>query len=187
MKSWAIVALFVALGLMPGRLVGQVEGRQATAADKGETEVASPMLLEIPLGGDEGRKPLTDPEVTGRTFYGTKTFVCDKARVARVLVRKEALKKGRLRLVIQPTLTTEWMRQDIDLTVSLIADGKEVRKQTWDDLTIGSDTSSAAKMGAMWASSTKSPAAEFDFQEGEFEALFGSGDPPKVRIVVDIQ
>jgi hypothetical protein len=143
------------------------------------------MLLDIPLGEGPG-KSLGDPSVNGRTLYGTKKFVCDKARVPKITVLKKARRDGSIDFEVTPTITSEWPRQDIDLKIAMVFEGKELQAKTWDDLTVGADDSVANKMGAMWASSSKRPIATFSFKKGEFENLF-QGAGPVLRIIVDIQ
>jgi hypothetical protein len=166
----------------------QVSARQATppeATGEESVEIPDPMLLDVPLTGGAG-KSLADPSVNGRTLYGTKKFVCDKARVPKITVLKKPRRDGGLDLEVTPTVTSEWPRQDIDLKVAIVMDGKELQNKTWDDLTVGADDSAANKMGAMWASSTKILTAVFRFKKGEFESLF-EGSGPTLRIIVDIQ
>jgi hypothetical protein len=76
------------------------------------------------------------------------------------------------------------MRQDIDLTVALLAaDGKEVGKRIWDDLTIGSDKYSMFVFG----SQSKSPKLEVKLSESDLAALYADGAAPSLKIIVDIQ
>jgi hypothetical protein len=94
---------------------------------------------------------------------------------------------------VTPTLTSGWPRQDIDVTVALVAAGKEIQKKTWDDLTVGADGSTANKLSALSpvagfaGSSTKHPSAVFSFKPGELEALFAGAEAPRLRIILDIQ
>lgn len=181
-----LLALPLAALAVSGPARSQVEARQAEPADlqaELSVEVADPMLLDIPLSGKG--KPLSDPSVSGRTYYGVKQFVCDKARVTKVSVTKKLRGKG-WELEVTPTVTTEWPRQDIDLKVAIVSQGKEVQAKIWDDLTVGTEEGAAYKMGAVWASSSKRPTATFRFKEGELEKLF-EGAGPVLRIIVDIQ
>ncbi len=192
------------LGLMliavASPLFSQVEVRQAKPEDLAppgaapDQKVPNPMLLEMTLGartdGKIERKSMADVAYgQTRTFWDTKNFVCDKARVARVQVTKREGRKGMVELEVSPFLTTEWYRQDVDLTVALVSDGKEINRETWDDLTIGSDKNAANKMGCLvcGASSSKSPKAVFKLKEEQFASLFSDGRAPSVRIIVDIQ
>jgi hypothetical protein len=187
------MVLLIFLAASPG--FAQTQARQATPEDLGQEpdvteEVNDPMLLEISLGGDEKRKPLGDPGVTGRTYYDQKRFVVDKARVPKITVTKRPGKKGRLVLEVAPTITTGWYRQDLDVTVAVVgADGKVVKQVVWDDITVGRDDSWANKMGA-WAAgaaSTSRRTAELEFEPGEFEALFLDGKAPSLRMILDVQ
>jgi hypothetical protein len=192
-----LVSVFVASS-MP--LYSQVEVRQAKPEDmaapgtESDQEMANPMLLDLPLGarvdGKVQRKPMNEVSFgQTRTFWETKRYVCDKARVARVQVTKRQGRRGTVELEIAPTLSTDWYRQDIDLTVALVSNGKEIDRKTWDDLTIGSDKSAANKMGCLvcGASTSKSPKVLFKLREEEFAAMFGDGRAPIVRVIVNVQ
>jgi hypothetical protein len=52
-------------------------------------------------------------------------------------------------------LRTTYYRQDVDLTVAVSSGGKDVRKQLWNDLTIGTDDNLANKLGVWAAGSVK--------------------------------
>jgi hypothetical protein len=186
--------IFAALVLVGLPVLAQTTARQATPEDLGQNpgeesvEVPDPMVLEIGLGGDDKKKPLGDPGVTGRSYYAQKKFVCDKARVPKVTVTKRSGKKGTLQLEVAPSIATDWFRQDIDVTLAIVDEGKEVRKVVWDDLTVGKDDTWANKAGLLvsGASSTSLRKQLFDFKPGEFEALF-EGEAPLLRIILDIQ
>jgi hypothetical protein len=179
---------------IPATVAAQVTARQATPTDvAGEEtiEINDPMLLDVPLQGATG-KLLSDPSVAGRTYYGTKQYVCDKARVPKITVVKKPRRDGGLDLEVTPTITSGWPRQDIDIKLAIVSGEKELQSKTWDDLTVGADDSTANKLtglspvAAFAASSTKRPIAVFSFKKGEFEALF-EGEGPKLRLILDIQ
>ncbi len=187
------IALLTFLAASP--VFAQAQARQATPEDLGKEpditeEVNDPMLLEISLGGDEKRKALGDPDVTGRTYYDQKRFVVDKARVPKITVTKRPGKKGRLVLEVAPTITSGWYRQDLDVTIAVVGtDGKVVKQVVWDDLTVGREDSWANKMG-VWAAGAASASrriAELEFEPREFEALFSEGKAPLLRMILDVQ
>lgn len=102
----AILATILLLVAAPA--FAQVAARQAEPSEvQGEpsVEVADPMLLDIPMTGKG--KPLSDPSVSGRTYYGVKQYVCDKARVTKITVTKKPTRTG-WDLEVTPTVTTEW-------------------------------------------------------------------------------
>ena len=190
-----IISMALLTVLIASPVLAQAQARQATPEDLGKEpdvteEVSDPMLLEISLGGDEKRKPLGDPGVTGRTYYDQKRFVVDKARVPKITVTKRPGKKGRLVLEIAPTITSGWYRQDLDVTIAVVgADGKVVKQVVWDDLTVGREDSWANKMG-VWAAGAASASrrtAELEFEPREFEALFSEGKAPLLRMILDVQ
>ena len=184
-----VLWLIVVVALLPAfPLLAQVEARQGTREEElipGEkpplTEVPSPMVLEVAL---EKAKLHSRPIDSVWTTRDTAKFVCDKATVTHIQVGKKRGRKGQVLLEIAPMLRTDWMRQDIDLTVALLAaDGTEVGKRVWDDLTIGSDKYSMFVFG----SQSKSPKLEVKLSESDLAGLYADGDAPRLKIIVDIQ
>ena len=120
--------------------------RQATPSDIATEpalkEVPSPMLIDIWLGTGSSptgkpRKAFNEtPAGTTRAYNDATGYVCDKARVGVVLLRREE-HRGNTRVTATAALSTEWLRQHVNLTISLMSDGKEVKRQRWDDLVIG--------------------------------------------------
>lgn len=180
--------LLLSLLLSASSLTAQVTARQGTPEEErlpGEasplTEVPSPMVLEINLAAAKLHLRPIDSVLTNQE---TAKFVCDKATVPQVQIRKKRARKGKVLLEIAPLLRTDWMRQDIDLTVAfLAADGKELGKRVWDDLTIGNDNYSMFVFG----SQSKSPKLEVQLSEEELAALYADGAGPSLKIIVDIQ
>jgi len=150
------------------------------------TEVQSPMQLEIPLGATAKRKSLLEHDKVPLISNETEAFTCDKARVRIVQVWHKKRRGGMAEVKIIPTIATDYYRQDIDLTVALVSDGKVVREKSWQDFTIGRDSAAGAFWVAM-ASHTKSPEAAFDIPEKELAAMFDGGKAPVARIVITIK
>lgn len=150
-------------------------------------EIASPMLIEVSLGATPKRKSLRDVQ----TWVATETgnYSCQRARVRVIEVRKEE-KRGKVTLRVLPSLVTQQRRQDMDVTVSVFSDAKEIRTKSWESLTIGDDNSlanrSGSTIGAFMASTSKTPEADFEFTSQEFVALFGPDRAPSVRVVIKI-
>jgi hypothetical protein len=178
----------VVASLLVSPAFSQVKARQGTPEEETvgregppQTEVPSPMVLEIAL---EDAKLHLRPADSIWATHDTANFVCDKATVTYVQVGKKRGRKGQVLLEIAPMLRTDWMRQDIDLTIVLLAaDGAEVGKRTWDDLTIGSDKYSMFVFG----SQSKSPKLEVKLSEADLAALYANGAAPSLKIIVDIQ
>lgn len=190
----SLARLIFLICAVPATAHAQVEARSATPEDLGQkveetVSIQDPMVLEISLGGDDKRKPLSAPGVTGRTYYEQKKFVVDKASVPKVTVTKRPGKKGGVLLEVAPSIKTGWFRQDLDVTIAVVQGGREVKKVIWDDLTVGREDSWANRAGmlAAGASSTSHRMAELAFGAGEFEALFAEGEAPKLRIILDVQ
>jgi hypothetical protein len=143
------------------------------------------MLLEVKVVPVQFTSPqvLKQRETTWSTTQ-TARFVCDQARVERVSVTRTRRRGDKVLVEVTPQLATTWFRQDVDLTVTLLrADGTEVAKRTWDDLTIGNQAGS----GLVFGSSTKRPTLEIEMNDRDFLALFADDQRPTVRVIVDIQ
>jgi hypothetical protein len=74
-------------------------------------------------------------------------------------------------------LSTDWVRQHTNLTVSLVSGGKEVRHERWDDLVIGATKGAAASALGTFAmgigtSHSKAPTIEWELTSAEWEALW---------------
>jgi hypothetical protein len=191
------------LGLALSGLPLSAQVRQATPADTAPPpaanvlkEVPSPMLIEFSLGAGNtpSGKPRASfleskPEVT-RAYSEGAGYVCDKARIPVILVRREE-HHGSTTLEVTPSLSTDYLRQDVNLTVMLLSQGKEVRRQFWDHLTIGAQKGAAvtalgqSAMG-IGTSHSKAPTASWSLTGPEWEALWKDGTP-SVRVVLDIQ
>lgn len=175
-------------------LFAQVEARQATPDETGkstQTEVPSPMLLEVPLAGNgtPGKPHVVDlPKDRTRLIKDTAAYVCDQMTVQSVSLRKRPARKGLIELVVTPTLTTEYYRQKVEVAVWLMNGEKEVR--SWkDQLVLGMSAGDIIGGGALGAANPdKSESPEivwsFDSEERMREEI-GSPDS-KLRLVITI-
>ncbi len=191
-KHVMLGALLLLVSLGPSH--AQTEARQATPeevakAERGPQaaalqEVPNPMLLEVKLGvGGFGPRVTALEAGSPKQWFTTSTakFVCDRARVQRVAVKRLSGSKKKVNLEISPTITSEWYRQDIDVTMTVeTADGEVLARRIWDDLTIGNG-------GGPYSGGTKSPDLKFSLPPGRFEELFSAAEPPILRMIVEIQ
>jgi hypothetical protein len=74
----------------------------------------------------------------------------------------------------------------VNLRVTLVSHDREVASKAWEELTIGDDKSAAARMGALWSSSSKSPDAELRLKRDSWDKMFAEGTAPVVRVVLAI-
>lgn len=182
---------------------GGVEVRQGTAADLSHpvrTEVHSPMVIQATV---QPMKPGLRDKILSLDIKGTDLYVCDKAHVARLAVSRRPRPLGgdskrpmldevnvwprgaAMVYIVTPTISTEYFRQDIDLTITAATQSGEVlATRTWDDLTIGADNA-ASKMGVWGSSSTKSPKLVVPVNEVQVERF--EAEPFLVKIVIEIQ
>jgi len=192
--SKAFLLLTLALAMSSPTAFAQVEARPITeqeakqiagVKDSGQTEVQSPMLLEVRVSpGQFTSTSVAKQNPNVWTTYETAEFVCDKAVVRAVRLKRTLKRKDKVLVEIIPEVATDWFRQDIDFTVVFLAsDGRELGKRTWEDLTIGNDAGGALIFG----SSTKSPTLELEMKREEFLQLFVDDQRPMIRIVVAIK
>jgi hypothetical protein len=181
-------------------LRAQVEARQATPEEVSkaaqtkpatQTEVPSPMLLEVPLAGNgtPAKPHVVDlPKDRTRVIKDTAAYVCDQMTVQSVSIRKRPAKKGRIELVVVPTLRTEYYRQKVDVAVALMDGEREIR--SWkNQLVLGLSAGDIIRGGALGAANpdkAESPEIvwSFDSEEQMREQIGSPG--AKLRIVVGI-
>jgi hypothetical protein len=186
-----------------GTASGGIEVRQGTPADLSHplrTEVPNPMVIQaiVPV-----MKPGLRDKIPTLDIKGTDLYVCDKAHVTRLAVSRRPRPIGgdsrrpmldevnvwprgaAMVYVIAPTISTEYFRQDIDLTITATTQSGEVlATRAWDDLTIGADNA-ASKMGLWGASSTKTPKLVVPITEAQVERF--EAEPFLVKIAIEIQ
>jgi hypothetical protein len=64
----------------------------------------------------------------------TSRYVCDQARVEHITVRKTTDRRREVLIEVSALLSSAWMRQDVNLTVSLIVNGKVVKSDEFRSL-----------------------------------------------------
>jgi len=151
---------------------------------EGMTEMKSPMLLELKVPAADFTSA-TVAKMKQRSWATTATskFVCDKAVVKSVELKDTIHRRGRATIEVKTQIGTTWFRQDINLTLALLAaDGHEVGKKTWRHLTIGNDWGSLLVFG----SHTKQPTLKIKMPQTDFIKLFGDNQDLTIRVVVDI-
>lgn len=178
-------ALFAQVTASP---ISEKQAKQLEAPKKGSeglTEMKSPMLLELKVPSVDFASAAVakvNPRFWGTT--GTSKYVCDKAVVKSVEIRDTLHRRGRATIEVKTEVGSKWFRQDIDLTVALLAaDGHEVGKKTWRSLTIGNDWGSLLTFG----SHTKTPTLKIKMAQSNFLKLFANGQNPKIQVILDIK
>jgi hypothetical protein len=113
------------------------------------TEVQSPMKLTIPLGADEKHASVVDLQVNhSRRFTDTAQFVVDRMHVTEVRVGKRLDRKKHEELLITAYLVTEWFRQKIDVSLTVLGSGREA--WSWKDrVVLGMKASDVIGGGAL--------------------------------------
>lgn len=174
--------------------LAQVQARQATPEDErarasavGERvreEVASPLYLEVPLRTEGGTSVLQLFKIGSGVWSTDETdaFVCDRAHVSQVEVRSTRARRGAYALSVGATFKSGWFRQDIDVTIQLLApDGSVIAARTWDNETIGNDAPVIA------AGFTKTLRVDAKVSSADLDRWAAEAEPAKVTIHMAIQ
>jgi len=140
------------------------------------------MQVEVSLGADvdgrgQARLPFDQqPLGKARTYQEVDHFVCDRARVHMLTVKKIKESADEVAIESSLDLVSEWPLQDIDLTLFLVSkDGQVIARKFWNDLRIGA-----------WSRHSL-PNAQFKIPSARWRELFSADSAPLLRIVVDIQ
>jgi hypothetical protein len=182
---------------------GLLDVHQGTAADLSRpvrTEVPNPMVIQAIVPAMKAG--IRDKTLTLQ-IRGTDLYVCDKAHVAQLTVSRRPRPLGgdpreamlddvnvwprgaAMVYIVAPTISTDYFRQDIDLTITATTKGGEVlATRTWKNLTIGSDNT-ASKLGLWGASSTKTPKLIVPVSEAQIERF--EAEPILLKITIEIQ
>jgi hypothetical protein len=197
MKSKLLTCL--SLLLLPAVLHAQMSARQATGEEAKQakqaapqTEVPSPMLLEVSLAGDGSSKPhIVDmPFDRTRLLRDTAAYVCDKMTVDSIALKRRKARKGKIELVVMPTLRTEHYRQKVNVSLALLgAEGKELRSWVKRSAVLGLSAGEVIGGGAIGMANpgkTWSEEVVWEFEsEEQLREQLGTPDA-KIRIVTGI-
>lgn len=192
LKGLALSGVVLVMSVSVGALA-QTEARPATAEEiaaqnraagtENLTEVPSPMVLEVVLPGHATPRGILDLKPGSQeTWFSSSMakFVCDQARVRQVRVRRDWGSKKKAELEISATLTSGWYRQDVDLSMELLAsNGAVLGKRKWQDLTLGNNA-------GPYSGDRKTQTLRLEIPMEVFEREFGSDSPPTLKIMVAI-
>jgi hypothetical protein len=151
--------------------------------DPTHQEIASPMLLEVSLGATAKRKSIMDMDAK-HAWVATETaaYSCRSVRVRFIQIwRAEQDKRVYLRVV--PVLS-DHDNFDVNVVVSIVSDGKEIRSGDLPDRSRMMVNSLLAGRGLF--DTSVNPATDFEFSKEEFAALFGPDRAPSVRLVISV-
>jgi len=167
--------------------LGQVTASQApTPAPQQVTEIC-PLQLDVDLAKATavgGQSFIKMPE-KGGIVMPTSRYVCDKARVQSITVRKEKDRKREVLLNVSALLSTEYVRQDVNLTIQLLVNGEVKQTEQWRSLTIGTNQGAAAYI-PFGGSSPKVREGKWWIKRADFDSWFGEGSKPSVRVMLEV-
>jgi hypothetical protein len=186
-SSFQRFALVGAL-LVAAPTLAQVTATQApTPLPEQLTEIC-PLQLDFDMTKSaEGGTFIRAPEGASLSTSSTSRFVCDKARVQSITVTKEKDRPREVLLTVSALLSSSWMRQDVDLTVSLLVNGEVKKSEQYRSLTIGDPNTNWASRNVSFAgSSSKTRGIRVWVKRSDFNAWFGEGSKPSVRVVMAV-
>jgi hypothetical protein len=148
-----------------------------------------PLQLDIDLHELEGAAGHTIASMPAGGFLSTNTgqHVCDRARVATISFKKETDRPREVLITIDALLSSEWMRQDVDLTVSLLVNGEIKKTEEFRALTIGDPNANWAARNISFAgSSSKTRGLRFWLKRAQFNEWFAPESKPSVRVTMAV-
>ena len=166
-------------------VAGQVTAKQAPTPVSLDQEIC-PLQLDFDLSPHLAKLREAPP---GRAVVSapTSTYVCDKARVENITVRKATDRPREVLLEVSAMLSSKWMRQDVNLTVSLLVNGQVVKSEQFRSLTIGDPNANWAARNVSFAgSSSKERGLRFWIKRAQFNEWFGPASKPVVRVVMEV-
>jgi hypothetical protein len=193
MKPVAIVA---GLALAASAALAQIEARTATPDEvqaietgrpgaQGDVPMKSPVLLEIPLKSKSGLPAPLWMQQSKSQLWATQEasrYVFDRARVTQVMMRHKKPGKAVVAVDVSVQIKSEWFRQDLDVTLTLLGlDGKVLGRRFWDDETVGNDS------GLTFGGRTKTLHLEAKVQRAEWDLWMAGVGAPTLRILAEVQ
>lgn len=138
-------------------------------------EITSPMLIEVSLGATARRKSFQELEAK-HPWIATETnkYICQQVHIRMIEAWREE-NRGKVKLHLVAALLSDGSPKDVDVTLSVVSDGKEIRRMSWHEFTADPVTRHP-----------RNPETDFDFSSQEFAALFGQGRTPSVRVVLNV-
>ncbi|MEM7049599.1 MAG: hypothetical protein AAF604_08070 [Acidobacteriota bacterium] len=180
----------VLAGFLSIQALAQIEARTATPEDakvsQVQQEIASPMLLDLPLAGDDKKAHFVDlPKQTSRLIRDTRDFISRGVTIDSVTLLHRKGKKKRTEVVVMPILRTINRRDKVNLQVQLLAGDTLVKN--WEDEFIVGVKVTEGLVGVVAPNRTESREAVFTFpSEDAFQESLG-GDDAKLRLILEVR
>lgn len=185
---YALSALLIAASIVAAAFA-QVVASQAPKPMPTPQQELCPLQLDIDLHQLEGAVGHAIVSMPAGSGLNTRAgqYVCDKARVESVTITKETDRPREVLMVVNALLSSGWMRQDVDLTVSLLVNGEVKKSETFRSLTIGDPNANWASRNISFAgSSSKTRGLRFWVKRTQFNEWFGPAAQPSIRITMAV-
>jgi hypothetical protein len=164
---------------------GQVTASQAPTPAQQQTTEICPLQLDFDLSKEALKKSLADAPEGATLAMTTSRYTCDKARVQSISVSKVKQRPREVLFVASAHLATDWVRQDVNLTIQLLVNGEVKQSEQWRSLTIGTDKGAAAYI-PLGGSSPKVREGKWWLKRADFDSWFAEGSKPSVRVVLEV-
>jgi len=186
MRCTQPVLIFLTFSSVTVPLAGQVTASKGPSpTPQIQTEEICPLQLDFDLSKAALGKSLVDAPEGTAVGIGTGRYTCDKARVQRITVSKEKQRRRELQFVASARLATDWVRQDVNLTIQLLVNGEVKRTEQWHAITIGT-TEGGAGYIPFGGSEPKTQEAKWWISKADFDSWFSEGSRPSVRVQLEI-
>jgi hypothetical protein len=186
----AVVTLMLLAAVIVGTPASaQVVASQAPTPTPTARQEICPLQLDVDIRDLErsSRQALATMPAGSSLITRTDQYACDKARVQSVSIAKETDRPRELLVTVNAHLVTEWMRQDVNLTVALLVNGEVKKSEEFRNLTIGDPNANWASRNISFAgSSSKIRGLRFWIKRKQFEEWFGPEAKPSVRVTLAI-
>lgn len=169
--------------------LAQVVASQAPTPTPRPQQELCPLQLDVDLRQLEGAAGHTIVSMPAGGSLSTRTaqYVCDKARVESISLTKETDRPREVLITVNALLSSGWMRQDVNLTVSLLVNGEVKKSEVFQALTIGDPNANWAARNVSFAgSSSKTRGLRFWLKRAQFNEWFGPESSPSVRVTMAV-
>ena len=164
------------------QLVAQVTASQPQATAPPAQEIC-PLQLDYDLSR-EGLKRSFAEVPAGSTFsVSTSRFTCDRAKIGSITVSKPIERAREVQVVASVRLTTEWIRQVVNLRIQLLVNGQVKRSEEFLSMSVGKTDGGAAYLPVGTARVRE---GKWWIKRSDFDAWFGDGSKPSVRVILEI-
>jgi hypothetical protein len=181
--------LLMAVTTLSAPAGAQVVASQAPTPTPHARQEICPLQLDIDIRDLEktSRQAFATMPAGSSLITRTDQYACDKARVQSVSIAKETDRPREVLVTVNAHLASDWMRQDVNVTVALLVNGEVKKSEEFRDLTIGDPDANWASRNISFAgSSSKVRGLRFWIKRKQFQEWFAPESKPSVRVTLAV-